>query len=196
MAIKKWEAPELPPPLGSGGGGARGSRRVLLAGAGAPSASQEAFERLAALFLARFRACPAHTFQALWPALEGATDELLAGRGVSEAQAHRLRQWLARDLALLAAALVRGPRASAEAVRQAAASDTGALSKLLEVLALSGDALYRVAGEHHDAPIRTGDVTCSGALACNGCGRAQRSRVTHTVDQCRNCHGDSFSKVF
>lgn len=192
MPTKKWAAPELPPPQGS----VHVPRRVRLAGNGAPSASQEAFDHLAELFLARYRSSRIRSFQAMWVAMEGALEDLVASRGVSEAQAHRLKEWMLRDLTRMAAALVRGPRALAEALRQAAARDGGALARLMEVLTLSADAVYRIAGESRGATIHTGDVTCSGALACTECGRLQRCRGTLTVEQCRNCHGDSFTKTF
>jgi rubrerythrin len=192
MAIRKWVAPELPPPKSS----TPVSRRVSLAGSGARSASEEAFDRLAELFLARCRAQRVHSFEMMELAMDGAVEDLAAGRAVSEAQASRLKAGMSRELAHLAGILVRGPRISAEALRQSAARDNGALARLTEALALSADAVYRVAGEARGVSFRTGDVTCWGTLACAECGRLQRCRGTVTIEQCRNCRGDSFTKAF
>jgi hypothetical protein len=186
----RWTAPQLPQRR------PQAPRRVRRVSQGAPSASEEAFSHLGELLARRYGQSRSRSFRALCAALEEAEAEICATRGVSDAQARRLKEWLLRDLARMAAVLARSPAVSSAATRLAAAREAGMPQQLARVLGLCGDAVYRLAGESRATHLATGDITCAGTLVCVGCGRRTPCRGVVLVEQCRQCRADSFTKTF
>ena len=155
--------------------------------------NDKAYDRLAARLVERLRESEIRGSRAVWAALERASRELLGQGIVSEAQVRRLQECIARDLAHLASVAVRGRRTERKAVRR----EAGALALLLEVLHLSGDAVFRLAGEAGRVELRlAGEVTCAGVSSCLECGRIRCARNTFTVSPCTRCGGVRFVKGF
>ena len=196
IQAEKWEASRPKAPVRRTPVVRLAPRHVSFAGTGCSSVSQQAYDRLAANFFERYRCTGSHTRKTLWTALERARADLAAGGEVSERQALRLKESLTRDLTQLAATIVLsagGP----ERVRSTSMSADDALSSLTRILALSGDALYRIASESERTSARhAGEVTCAGVLVCTECNRRRRHYRTAVVEQCPACGGRSFAKSF
>jgi len=169
-------------------------RRVQLVGK-ARSLLEDSFDRLAAKALQRFRESTPRTFHSLWVAIEAARADVYAAGLVGEAQSRRLQEALIRDLARLATMIARGPVVARERLARAAAEERGALGSLLEILDLSGDAIYRISDDATNAvQRRAGDVTCAGTLACAQCGRVEKLPGSRVVLPCRECGSRSLIK--
>jgi hypothetical protein len=111
----------------------------------------------------------------------------VATGATSEQQAKLLRDCVSRDIAQLASLLVRGERRETSAVARLA-QQRGPLRLLLEALRLSGDAIYRLAGESGRVELRrAGEVTCAGTLSCPQCGTTHRSTHALLVLPCTGC---------
>jgi len=160
------------------------------------AAGDPAYDRLAVRFHARFRACRGRRARDLWSALELAATELAIEGHIAERDVHRLRACACRDLGHLASALVRGTRDEVVAIA-GLARQPGALAELVGALHLSGDAIYRLAGEAGRAELRrAGEATCAGLLQCMDCGRTRRIFHATVVAACSDCGGTDFSKGF
>ena len=160
------------------------------------SAGDPAYDRLAARFHMRFRASRSHSARDLWTALELAATELTIEGHIAARDAQRLRACACRDLGHLASALVRGKRGEVAAIGELARRP-GALAELAGALHLSGDAIYRVAGEAGRAELRrAGEATCAGTLQCMDCGSIRRIFQATVVAACGECGGTTFSKGF
>jgi hypothetical protein len=161
-----------------------------------PSTGDPAYDRLAARFHARFRACRSRRARDLWSALELAATELAIEGHIAERDVHRLRACACRDLGHIASALVRGTRDEVAAIA-GLTRHPGALAELVGALHLSGDAIYRLAGEAGRAELRrAGEATCAGTLQCRDCGHARRLFHTTVVAASSDCGGTDFSKGF
>ena len=155
-----------------------------------------AYDRLAARFHVRFRACRSRQARDLWSALELAATELAVEGHIAGTDAHRLRACACRDVGHVASALVRGTRSDLAAIAELT-RHAGALADLVGALRLSGDAVYRLAGEAGRVELRrAGEATCAGTLRCMQCGRARRTFHTTVVAACSDCGGTDFSKGF
>jgi len=166
------------------------------AGNTAASCGDPAYDRLAARFHARFRACRSRRARDLWSALELAATELAIEGHIAEREVHRLRACACRDLGHIASVLVRGTREEAAAIAELTRRP-GALAELFGALHLSGDAIYRLAGEAGRAQLRrAGEATCAGTLQCIDCGRIRRMFHATVVAPCNDCGGTDFSKGF
>lgn len=193
-SFRKWADLELPASKPTSTPAVPASRRVLFADS--RSASQESFDRLAAMFLERYRSAPSRSSQSIWQALESARADLVSRGTVSELQARRLKEGLIRDLTQMAGAMTRA-HGNAEALRRAAADDGGAFASLLQVLRACGAAMGAISSESGSgAARRVGDTTCAGTLACSECGRVQRCRETTIVAPCRDCGCRTLRKTF
>jgi len=138
-------------------------------GNAAASTGDPAYDRLAARFHARFRACRSRRARDLWSALELAATELAIEGHIAERDVQRLRACACRDVGHIASALVRGTRDEVAAIA-ALARQPGAVAELVGALHLSGDAIYRLAGEAGRAQLRrAGEATCAGTLQCTDC---------------------------
>jgi len=165
-------------------------------GNAAASTGDPAYDRLAARLHARFRASRGRRARDLWSALELAATELAIEGHIAERDVHRLRACACRDLGHLASALVRGTRDEVAAIG-ALARQPGALAELAGALHLSGDAIYRLAGEAGRAELRrAGEATCAGTLQCTDCGRPRSLFHSTVVAACSGCGGTNFSKGF
>lgn len=155
---------------------------------------EEGFDRLAERFLVRFRGSRARNFHALWVALDRARQDVAGDGTLGVAASRRLYECACRDLTQMASLVVRGPRGEGHRLRETT-RDHGAVHALFKALQLSGDAIYRVAGEAGRSETRrAGDITCAGGLSCVDCGATRHSRYTTTVGTCRHCMGKVFVK--
>jgi hypothetical protein len=196
IPVEKWEASRPKAPSQAAPIVRLVPRHVSFAGAGCSSVSQQAYDRLAAKFLANYRCMASHTCKELWTALDRGRADVAAGGEVSERQALRLKESMTRELTQLAALIVQSP-SGAERVRLAGIANVGALSSLVKILDLSGDALYRVASESERTSARhAGEVTCAGMLECTECKGKRRHSRTVVVEPCPACGGRSFVKGF
>lgn len=152
-------------------------------------------DRFAATVLQVFETDRAHTFHGLWTAIEQAVVECDRRPDAVPARTQRLKDFFVKDLTHLGAAIVHGPRGRRGLQT---AGDTGgdALGAMSRIVALAGDGLYRIAGQGWGrSKRRAGDVTCSGAIACAGCGSRLRLRSTARLGACGDCGGTDFNKV-
>lgn len=173
----------------------RAHRGIRLENAASP-AGDPAYDRLAARFHARFRACRSRRARDLWSALELAATELAIEGHIAEREVHRLRACACRDVGHIASVLVRGTREEVAAIAELT-RHPGALAEVVGALHLSGDAIYRLAGEAGRAELRrAGEATCAGTLQCMDCGRTRRIFHATVVAACGDCGGTDFSKGF
>jgi hypothetical protein len=153
----------------------------------APGPDESRYEQAVVQFLSRYAISQAHSSRELWAALDAACDALAATGATSEPQAKLLRDCVSRDIAQLASVLVRGHRREAGAIARLA-QQRGPLRLLVEALRLSGDAIYRLAGESGRVELRrAGEVTCAGTLSCAQCGATHRSTQSLLVVSCVEC---------
>jgi hypothetical protein len=162
---------------------------------GAPHAAGERYDRFVARFVALFGTTHGRSTRELWSALDIARAELAMEGAVPDAQAKALRDCVGRDLAHLASVLVRGGRQDGVAIARLA-ERPGSMRLLLEALRLSGDGVYRLAGESGRVELRrAGEPTCAGTLACLACGSMQRSTQAQVAVPCLTCGALEFSKT-
>jgi len=171
---------------GPGHTGGPGNSRATFESAHA-GPDEARYEQAVAQFLSRYATSREHSSQELWAALDAACDALATSGAASEPQAKLLRDCVSRDIAQLASVLVRGDRREANAIARLA-QQRGPLRLLVEALRLSGDAIYRLAGESGRVELRrAGEVTCAGTLSCPQCGATHRSTQSLLVMPCAGC---------
>ena len=164
--------------------------RTVRAGSGARSGREVAYDHLAARFAQCFAASKDRGADGIWPALERAGAELVAGGALTADQAATLSQWLLADLAYLASQRLAGLRPEAPM-----AAD-GAAHSLDGIIALSQPWLHRLGALSNARGRRElGEVTCVGSLACRGCGRIQRLQRSTSLAACGACGGEVFMRT-
>jgi hypothetical protein len=155
----------------------------------------ERYGLLAAAFVSHFSACRSRSAQQLWASLDAACASLALEGKTPEAQLALLRDCLGRDLAHLASVLVRGTREEGAGISRLA-RQRGPLRLLLTALTLSGDGVFRIAGEAARPELRrAGEVTCGGTLECLRCGSTCRSTRALVARGCVECGHTEFAKA-
>lgn len=153
------------------------------------------YEHVVARLLSRYSASKAHTSRELWAALDDACHALVVAGTSSDEQAKLLRACVSRDLAHVASVLVRGEGAREKGILRLA-QHRGPVRMLVEALRLSGDAIYRLAGEAGRVELRrAGEVTCAGTLSCPQCGTTHRSTQSLVVTPCAGCGAAEHAKA-
>lgn len=158
--------------------------------------ASELYERLVTRFVSRLAACRSRSTQQLWGSLDAACAELSPERAAPDEPVRLLRDCVGRDLSHVASVLVRGTRDDTAMIARLA-QQPGPLPLLVHALRLSGDGIFRIAGESGRVESRrSGEVTCAGTLACLQCGSKRRSTRALVVRDCFECGHGEFSKTF
>ncbi len=114
----------------------------------------------------------------------------------SAEQGEELKQYLARDLDQT---IVDAQQLGEEAKERLhpARLGAGALSSLLTVLELTGNALRSLSDKTKETlSYKTGEMTSAGTLTCQACGQKMQIKKTGHVPPCSKCNGTLFNKGY
>ncbi len=160
---------------------------------GESDAMTDQYDLLAARFKELFEAGTEKSAEFAQAAMEKARQQLTAAGAFSEEQGKRLKEFLERDFASMAASMADGARERLNPQRVGA----GALASLSTLLGMAGSALSSIAEKTQQAiSCRSGEITSAGTLTCKACGHEMHLKRTGRVPPCPKCHATEFIKSY
>ena len=129
-------------------------------------------------------------------ALDKAHQQLTALGEFSSTQGEELKRYLARDLDLT---IANAQKLGDEAKERLNPSrlGAGAISSLVSVLELTGNALHSLSVKANESlTYKTGEITSAGTLTCQACGQKVHIKSTGHVPPCPKCNGTQFKKSY
>ena len=157
---------------------------------------EQQYDKLAAKFHDLFQAGHEKGRAAMETALEKAREQLTAAGEFSAERGQLLKEYLKRDLEVVAEhAKVWGDGAKEHL--HPARLGAGALSSLASLLHAAGDTFVTLSRKADEAITYTsGEITSAGTLTCTNCGATIQLKETGAVPLCNECTGTTFKKGY
>mgnify|MGYP002629707103 CR=1 FL=1 len=156
----------------------------------------EQYDKFAAKFYELFEASLDKSQDALNIALEKAREQMTTVGALSAEQAKKFEAYMKRDLDQTAEKMSRLGEAAKEHLHPSRVG-AGALSSLVSLLQLGGDALWRMSKKADQALIyKTGEMTSAGTLTCMNCMHELHLKKTGHIPPCAKCQKTTFKKSY